>query len=184
MVVDSRMTLSGNLTRDPQRRIGSRTGEPFAVLAMAVNSRRFDREAKQWVVTGTTYFDLLCWGRTGANVLASLHKGDPVVVHGRFRLNEWSSENGSGVNATIDVDSIGPDLTFGTAPFTRGSASYGLERVEEYNPGEPEDATPGQQAPHAPEDAQEPEDDDLADLADPDGVLDDEAAEEVLARSA
>src|SRR5690606_6530146 len=65
MVVDSRMTLSGNLTRDPQRRIGSRTGEPFAVLAMAVNSRRFDREAKQWVVTGTTYFDLLCWGRTG-----------------------------------------------------------------------------------------------------------------------
>lgn len=186
MVVDSRMTLSGNLTRDPQRRISSRTGDPFAVLAIAVNNRRFDRESKQWVVTGTTYFDLLCWGRTGANVLQSMHKGDPVVVHGRFRLNEWTSENGSGVNPTIDVDSIGPDLTFGTAPFSRGSASYGLERVEDYNPGEEGVKPPGAAERPAGEDtvAGGSDEADLEEYVDEDGVVDDQAAEELLARTA
>jgi single-strand DNA-binding protein len=142
-MVESRMTITGNLTRDPQLRIGSRSGDPFAALAVAVNNRRFDKESGQWVTTGTTFFDVLCWGAAGANVLRSFAKGDPVIVHGRFRLNEWTGETGTRVNATIDADSIGPDLTYGTAAFSRGSAGYRLDRVDEYDPGEgpgPEEA--------------------------------------------
>ncbi len=135
-MVESRMTITGNLTRDPQLRIGTRSGEPFAALAVAVNNRRRDKESGQWVTTSTTFFDVLCWGAVGANALRSFAKGDPVIVHGRFRLNEWTGETGLRVNATIDAESIGPDITFGTAVFSRGGADYGLERVNEYDPRE------------------------------------------------
>lgn len=165
-MVESRMTITGNLTRDPQLRIGSRSGDPFAALAVAVNNRRFDKENGQWVTTGTTYFDVLCWGAAGANALRSFVKGDPVIVHGRFRLNEWTGETGLRVNATIDADSIGPDITFGTAAFSRGSAGYGLDRVDDYNPGE------------------DPSDQDgLSGYADADGVVSDEQAAAMAAEA-
>lgn len=169
-MVESRMTISGNLTRDPQLRVGSKTGEPFAVLAVAVNNRRFDRKAGQWVTTGTTYFDVLCWNAAGANALTSLKKGDPVIAHGRFRLKQWTSEKGNGANATIDADSIGPDLAFGTAPFTRGNAGFGLDRVDEFDPGAEPDA--------------EVDAGGLARYADADGVVDDEGAAAILSEDA
>lgn len=166
-MVESRITITGNLTRDPQLRIGSRSGDPFAALAVAVNNRRLDKESGQWVTTGTTFFDVLCFGASGANALRSFAKGDPVIVHGRFRLREWTSDTGPRVNATIEADSIGPDLTFGTASFSRGSAGYGLDRVEEFQPGE----------------AQSP-DDDLAHLADANGEVSDEQAAAITAAAA
>ena len=175
--MDCKMTITGNLTRDPQRRLSTRSGEPFAVLAVAVNNRRYNKALGQWVTTGTTYFDLLCWGRMGANAMTTFKKGDPVIVHGRFRLNEWTSEKGSGTNATIDVESIGPDVSFGTAPFARGSADWGLDRVSEYNPGE---GDPELEQIH--DSVEEP--DDLESYTDPDGVVRDDVSEEVLARSA
>lgn len=159
-MVESRMTITGNLTRDPQLRIGKTRGEPFAALAVAVNNRRLDKDSGQWVTTGTTYFDVLCFGACGANALRSFTKGDPVIVHGRFRLREWTSDTGPRVNATIDADAIGPDLTFGTAAYSRGAADYGLDRVAEYDPGEDE----------------APVDDEMTAFADEHGEVDDEQA--------
>ncbi|WP_169448608.1 single-stranded DNA-binding protein [Ornithinimicrobium pekingense] len=159
------MTITGNLTRDPQLRIGSRTGDPFAALAVAVNNRRLDKESGQWVTTGTTYFDVLCWGALGANALRSFSKGDPVIVHGKFRLREWTSDTGPRVNPTVDADSIGPDLTFGTAAFSRGSSTYGLDRVEEHDPDQDPSGEDGLDA-----------------LADEDGVVSDEQAAVLAAR--
>lgn len=164
--MESRMTIAGNLTKDPQLRIGRKNGQPFAVLAVAVNIRRHDKESGQWVTTGTTFFDVLCWRDMGANALLSLKKGDPVIVHGRFRLNEWTNEKGSGANATIDADAVGPDLSFGTASFSRGSASYGLDPVDEFDPGE------------------EPADHEgLAQYVDENGVVSDRGAAAILEQS-
>ncbi|SOC52606.1 single-stranded DNA-binding protein [Ornithinimicrobium cerasi] len=163
-MVDSRMTIMGNLTRDPQLRIGSRSGEPFAVLAVAVNNRRHDKESGRWVTTGTTFFDVLCWRDMGANALLTFKKGDPVIAHGRFRLSEWSTEKGTRANATIDADAVGPDVSFGTASFAKGSVGYGLDRVDEYHPEE-----------------EIPDADRLEEYADENGEVSDEAAAELLA---
>lgn len=167
-MVESRITITGNLTRDPQLRIGKTRGEPFAALAVAVNNRRLDKDSGQWVTTGTSYFDVLCFGACGANALRTFSKGDPVVVHGRFRLREWTSDTGPRVNATIDADAIGPDLTFGTASYARGAADYGLDRVAEYDPGE-------DQAP--------PVDDEMSSYADANGEVDDEQAAALAAHA-
>lgn len=158
-MVDSKITIAGNLTRDPELKVGRNNGAPFAVLALAVNTRRFLREAGGWVTTGTTYFDVLCWGSMGANALRTFSKGDPVVAHGRFRLREWTADSGQRFTPTVDADAVGPDISFGTATFTRGNADYGLDRVMEYVPSEipPDDEAPGH-------------------LADEDGVVDDEQA--------
>ncbi|GAA1178341.1 hypothetical protein GCM10009584_19900 [Ornithinimicrobium humiphilum] len=135
-MVDTRMTITGNLTHDPQLRCSTRTGEPFATIRVAVNNTRFDRASGQWVQTGTTFFDVMCWRSLGANVLNSMHKGDPVIVHGKFRLNEWQAESGPRVDATIDADAVGPNLGLGSCDFRRGATSYGLDRVDEYDPSQ------------------------------------------------
>lgn len=136
-MVESRMTITGNLTRDPQLRISSRTGDPFVVLSVAVNNRRFDKPTQQYVTVGTTFFDVMCFRGLGANALRSFAKGDPVVVHGRFSLKEWAGDNGTNhVDASIDADSVGHDVRFGTTSFSRGTASYGLDPVEDSRPVE------------------------------------------------
>ncbi|GAA5158889.1 single-stranded DNA-binding protein [Ornithinimicrobium tianjinense] len=164
-MVETRMTIAGNLTRDPQLRFGRNSGRPFAVLSVAVNNRRQDKESGQWVTTGTTYFDVLCMREKGANALLTFKKGDPVIAHGKLRLQPWSNEQGSGVNVTIDADAVGPDVSFGTAPFTRGRPGYGLDPVDDYEPSG--DAELGH----------------LERLADANGEVDDDAAALILARS-
>lgn len=164
-MVESRMTIAGNLTKDPQLRIGRNSGQPFAVLSVAVNNRRQDKESGQWVTTGTTFFDVLCMREKGANALLTFKKGDPILAHGRLRLKEWSNEQGHGVNVTIDADAVGPDISFGTAPFTRGRSGYGLDPVDDYEPSE--DAELGG----------------LERMADPNGEVDDDTAALILARA-
>ena len=99
-------------------------------------------------------------------VANSIHKGQPVTVHGRFRTAEWEGEAGTRVDLVIDATSVGHDLTRGTAEFTRAFGDAGLaadasgadEHSAESMPDDPErdgeDDTEGDVA--AEEDADEP----------------------------
>jgi single-strand DNA-binding protein len=176
MFNEMRLTLSGNITRDPEVRHRKVDGRPFTVLAVAVNTRRWDGERNQWVETGTTYYDVVCRGSLGANALASLRAGMPVVAHGRFRVHEWSTETMKGARPGIIADSIGVDLCYGTTTYSKGSASY-PGAGEGYEVSAPP-ATEG-----GPHDLPEPGQ--VADLpVDPDGVVSEQDAQAHYARSA
>lgn len=124
MLKDIRMTISGNVTRDPEVKYRRSDGRPFAVVPIAVNERRFDPGSQQFVQAGVTYYDIICSGSLGANALHSLSVGLPVVAHGRFSVHEWTSENARGARPQVRADSLGIDLTWGTTSYTKGSRSY------------------------------------------------------------
>ncbi|MFK5582224.1 single-stranded DNA-binding protein [Serinicoccus sp. LYQ131] len=175
MMNELTITVSGNLTREPDRRVGSASGRDFAVVPIAVNRRRFDKAQEVWVTADTVYVDLLCFGHTGATALSSFKKGDPVLAHGRLSLREWSTENSSGTTVCVDVDCIGHDVSLGVSRFTKGWVAYDPDRAQDYDP------TPRGVGEGLDGDARTGPDID----ADADGVVeDDEQADEVLARSA
>lgn len=115
---ESHITVCGNVTNVPQVKNGKDSGVPFTVFGLAQNRSR--REANGDVVhMGTSFYEVVAFRVLGHNTFDSINKGDPVVVHGRLRVNDWESGEKKGTQVQIDASSIGPDLTFGTSQFTK-----------------------------------------------------------------
>lgn len=108
--MDTYVTVQGNLTADP---IGRTTaaGATVVRLRVASNARRFDRESGEFKDADPMYIGVSCWRTLGVNALASLRKGDSVVVLGKLLFREYDDANG--VRQTrheIDAVAVGPDL--------------------------------------------------------------------------
>ena len=88
----NRVTVTGNLTRDPELR-STPSGTSVCSLRVAVNSRRKDQSG-QWV-DKPNYFDVTVWGAQGENCAQYLSKGRPVAIDGRLDWREWEAKDGS-----------------------------------------------------------------------------------------
>ncbi|WP_298747307.1 single-stranded DNA-binding protein [uncultured Serinicoccus sp.] len=143
MMNEPTITLSGNLTRDPERKTSTANGKDFAVVPIAVNRRRFDPAQDSWVTADTMFIDLLCFRHIGALALASFRKGDPVIAHGRLSLRDWKTETSAGTTAVVDVDTIGHDVSRGVSRFTKGRVGYDGDRLDEHDPTPPAALTGG-----------------------------------------
>ncbi|WP_130012032.1 single-stranded DNA-binding protein [Serinicoccus sediminis] len=137
MMNEPTITLTGNLTRDPERKTSTASGKDFAVVPIAVNRRRFDAAQGGWITSDTMFIDLLCFRHIGALALASFRKGDPVVAHGRLSLRDWKTDTAAGTTAVVDVDTIGHDATRGVSRFTKGRVGYDGDRLDEHDPTPP-----------------------------------------------
>lgn len=82
-MVDSRRTVVGNLTRDPQVGI-DRNGKQYALLRLAENTRVQD-EFGEWADGPTEYHSVFVGGQLADHVGQSLHKGDAAIVSGYER---------------------------------------------------------------------------------------------------
>jgi len=112
------ITLVGNVVGDPEER-ATRGGDSIAAFRLAVSERRYDRERNHWVDGHTNYYAVSVFGDLGRNALASVRKGERVVVSGRLRLREWENETKRGVSADVTADAIGHDLRWGVTRFVR-----------------------------------------------------------------
>lgn len=85
------VTISGNLTRDPElRQAGSTSILSFGV---AVNDRRRNSQSGQWESV-PNFVDCIIFG-TRADALAGLlHKGSKVAIDGKLRYSSWESKDG------------------------------------------------------------------------------------------
>ncbi len=116
---DTYVTIAGNAVEDPVRRLTS-TGDPFVHFRLASTPRR--RTASGEYVDGDTSFvDVHAFRGLARNAAASIAKGQPLVVHGRLRVREWSSGESRGTNVEIEAAHIGHDLRWGSAVFTKTS---------------------------------------------------------------
>jgi single-strand DNA-binding protein len=88
----NRVTVTGNLTRDPELR-SLQSGTSVCKLRVAVNSRRKDQSG-EWV-DKPNYFDVTVWGAQGENCANYLSKGRPVAIDGRLDWREWEDQNGN-----------------------------------------------------------------------------------------
>jgi len=96
---------------------------------------RIRRGDGQWVDGPTTWFSVSCWRSLAVHVRDSLHKGEPVIVHGRLRTDVWAREDGkTSVSPVVDALHVGHDLTRGIAVFTKAPRAERPELEEEADP--------------------------------------------------
>ena len=112
------VTLVGNVVTDVS---GALTpgGAEVAWFRLASTPRRYDRSSGRWVDGDTSYVRVSCWRGLARNVVASLSKGDPVVVTGRLRVREWEREDRRGIAVEVDASAVGHDLARGVSAFRR-----------------------------------------------------------------
>ena len=115
--MDSAISLTGNLTRDPILRL-TPNGMAVAEMGVAVNRRwrGTDGETKEQ----TSFFSVIAWRGLAEHCAATLHKGDLVMVIGRPEQRSWQTDNGERRSSIeIVADDIGPSLRWATAQLER-----------------------------------------------------------------
>jgi len=88
----ARVTLVGNLTRDPELR-QTPGGTSVCQFGVAVG-RRYKDNSGQWV-DKASFFDVVVWGQQGENCAQYLSKGREVAVDGRLDQRSWDAQDGS-----------------------------------------------------------------------------------------
>ena len=117
----TQLTVVGNLTNDPSTR-WTKDGVQLAEFGLAHNNRRLDRATGLWEDREPTFYTVTCWRRLAEGVMRSLHKGDPVVVYGKFSTREYERTDGNvRSELRIEADALGPDLQWAIAAVSRRS---------------------------------------------------------------
>lgn len=104
------MTLTGNLTSDPELRF-TQAGTPVANVTVAYTPRKRDPLTDEWVDGESMFLRCSVWGEQAENVAESLSKGDRVIVAGSLRSHSWRTGEGEErTSLEMAVDEIGPAL--------------------------------------------------------------------------
>jgi len=121
---DTLITVLGNVATDPKLRVTA-TGIKVVDFRLASTERRFDKALNGWRDGKTIFYTVTCWRNTGENVLESVHKGQPIVVHGRLRDGSYEKEGQMRPVFEVEAYALGHDLTRGVARFVKASHQPG-----------------------------------------------------------
>ncbi|GHG69520.1 hypothetical protein GCM10018779_42920 [Streptomyces griseocarneus] len=119
------VTVVGNVATQPDFREAA-NGSAVSRFRLAATVRRWDREREEWADAYTSFYTVWAWRTLAANVVGSVSVGEPLVVHGKLRIQEQEREGKRWLSADIDAVSIGHDLTRGTSAFRRVSPARPL----------------------------------------------------------
>jgi single-strand DNA-binding protein len=136
MSQDNHITLRGYLTMEPKLYQKTAAATPITEIRVGSTPRRLNRETGEWYDAPASYYTVKCWRRLAINAASSLHKGDMVVVRGRFYMSHWvDSQQRPQSRLEIEADSLGHDLSYGWSHFLRGTRSQS-DRATGVNTGE------------------------------------------------
>jgi single-strand DNA-binding protein len=112
-VSDNQVTLTGNLTDDPELRF-TPNGVAVANFRLAVDQRIWDTDG--WKDGESSYFRVSVWRDQAEHVSRSLHKGARCVVVGRLRSHSWETPEGQRRSAVeVHAEEVGMSLRFSPA---------------------------------------------------------------------
>lgn len=97
----NRVSISGNLTRDPELRV-TPSGMQVLGFGVAVNDRRKNNQTGEWE-DYPNFVDCTIFGNRGESMGRILHKGMKVAVEGKLRYSAWEDRNGGGRRSKIEV---------------------------------------------------------------------------------
>ena len=112
------ITLTGLVATTPKHIV---TSEQVTVTSfrLAATQRRFDTEAQKWVDGDTNWYTVTAFRDLAVNVIGSIVKGQRILVTGRLRVRDWATDDKSGTNVEVEAETMGHDLRWGDAQFTR-----------------------------------------------------------------
>lgn len=116
------ITLTGLVATVPNH-IVTGAGLSITNFRLASTQRRYDRRDQKWVDGETNWYTVTTFRQLANNVVSSVQKGQRVVVTGRLRIRDWSTEEKKGTSIEVDAEAVGHDLSWGTAQFTRSTAT-------------------------------------------------------------
>jgi single-strand DNA-binding protein len=135
--MDTYVTVQGNLVADPNAR-STASGATVVHFRLASSGRRFDKASGEFRDGDTLYIAVSCWRSLGVNVLASLRRGDSVVVHGRLLHRTYDDKQGNRRSVhEIDAVAVGPDLSRCAADLRRPARATEPARSEPPTTEEP-----------------------------------------------
>jgi single-strand DNA-binding protein len=113
------VTLVGYVAQEPNIRT-TKNGKVVTELRVGISPRIHDKATGEWRDGESSYFSVNCWERLAHHVRASMHKGEPVLVKGRFRTETYQDKEGRIRTETrITADTVGHDLSRGIATYMR-----------------------------------------------------------------
>jgi single-strand DNA-binding protein len=131
---DNQVTLTGNLTDDPELRF-TPNGVAVANFRLAVDQRVWDADG--WKDGEASYFRVNVWRDQAEHISRSLHKGARCVVVGRLKSRSWETPEGQRRSAVeVDAEEVGMSMRF--APVGPPPAEAATEK-----PAPPEPAKAG-----------------------------------------
>jgi single-strand DNA-binding protein len=112
-VSDNQVTLTGNLTDDPELRF-TPNGVAVANFRLAVDQRVWDVDG--WKDGESSYFRVNVWRNQAEHVSRTLQKGARCVVVGRLKSRSWETPEGQRRSAVeVDAEEVGMSLRFAPA---------------------------------------------------------------------
>ncbi|WP_354146561.1 single-stranded DNA-binding protein [Arthrobacter sp. 754] len=107
-------------------------GVGTASFRFGSTGRRYDRASNTWVDLPTNWFNVQGYRQLAGNMACSIRKGQRVIVVGRLKLRSWEKDGRTYHSTEIDAESVGHDLMWGSANYTR-NANNGLHPASENN---------------------------------------------------
>ena len=123
----NRVTLTGNLTRDPELR-STPSGTSVCSMRIASNTRR--KTSDGWA-DKANYFNVTVWGAQGENCARFLSKGRPVAIDGRLEWREWTGQD-NGKREAVEI--VADSVQFLTAPDRTDANGRGETRAPDSVP--------------------------------------------------
>lgn len=123
----NKVTLIGNLTRDPETR-STQSGGNMVRFGVAVNRRR-----KQEGQPEADFFNVTCMGRVADLAMQYLKKGRKVCITGSLQCNQYTGQDGS---KRYSLDVFADDMEFlPNAPREgqEGGGAYGTGQAPQGN---------------------------------------------------
>lgn len=97
----NRVTISGNLTRDPELR-STQSGTQVLGFSVAVNDRRKNHQTGEWE-DHANFVDCTMFGKRAESVGRYLSKGSKVAVDGSLRYSSWEDKVTGQRRSRLDV---------------------------------------------------------------------------------
>ncbi len=101
------------------RKVGESTD--LSTFRLATTPRRWDRTQRAYVDGTTTWFTVQCWRQLAVHVRDSIRRGDPVVVIGRLKTEEWTKDDVRNSRIVLEATSVGHDLARGVSSFRKAA---------------------------------------------------------------
>lgn len=124
MAGETTITITGNLTADPELR-HTQNGLAVANFTVASTPRTFDRESNSWKDGDPLFVRCTAWRDYAEHIAKSIAKGTAVVVVGRLvqRTYETKPTDGSDPQKRtvfeLEVDEVGATMRYATVAVTK-----------------------------------------------------------------
>jgi single-strand DNA-binding protein len=125
MAGETKLTVVGNLTADPELRY-TPAGAAVANFTVASTPRHYDKAKNEWVDGDALFLRCSIWRQAAENVAETLTRGARVMVTGTLRSRSFETKEGEKRTVMeLAADEVGASLQFATAKINKVTRSGG-----------------------------------------------------------